>query len=375
MSIIRKYLLDKVNRIAEALELGWTIRGNMKACLGAVKTYKWTIFRENLLHQELSGISCLHGYANVGIVYQGPVLHEDDFTIESILMLREQYPDIKIVLSTWIGELTVLEKKTLMRAQCHIIENESLPAEDKGEGEKVGHMNNQIYSSYVGLSYLQALDVQYAMKIRADIRIYKYDFIPYLLNMIKLFPVGTSKLKNRLVNIAFSNSLFGVPFHMSDFIWFGQMDDILAMYDVPQRTDDEMTYIRSRTENVSFMKGFHEYMGMAISQGHYTQTALAVDFEFLSKYVEEVYLAVHLYRKIHSEDNFDTKSKDFWETAYRNFLVDNIIIVDDDMLICYWNKGTYSQVKTDYAGLLAKRMSHSSWLGLYMQSGGGRNEI
>ena len=91
----------------------------------------------------------IKSFFNVGIVFQGPVMHDCNFTVDSIKIARSLYPEVKIILSTWKNELTDLERVELKKFRCIILESDSLSAEHKGTGEKLGHMNNQILSSLV----------------------------------------------------------------------------------------------------------------------------------------------------------------------------------------------------------------------------------
>ena len=60
------------------------------------------------------------------------------------------------------------------------------------------------------------------------------------LNLINVFKPNTDILNKRLLCVGFTNNLIYCPFHMSDFIWFGHIEDMEKLYSISSRTDEEL---------------------------------------------------------------------------------------------------------------------------------------
>lgn len=315
-----------------------------------------TVYKEPYVYVNSGPV--YRNFENVGIVLQGPVMHEDNFTVETIRMIREWYPDICIVLSTWIGSLLDNERSEVEKYKCIVIESEQTPEEFKGKNEKIGHMNNQILSSRVGTEYLRNNGIEYAMKIRSDLRIYKADFVPYLLNTLKIY-------KRSLVNIAFSNSMYNVPFHMSDFVWFGEIESIKQMYSIPYRNDSDLKEIVKFVEGEDYekyKKEFNELRTTAFSLDTDWFNECHINKRFLIQYHEEIYLPYHYWKSMNLKEE-----NNLLETYYK-FLA-NVIVIDEYYLQIYWNKNLYSIIQSDYSQVIEKRLSHSKWLEIYLSRG------
>lgn len=319
------------------------------------RRYHVTVYRE-CDNDILESSPVISGYDNIGIVFQGPLDKNDDFTLNTIRLLRKTYPDIAIVVSTWLGDITNEDRQELESLQCAILESKSMGDEYKGEGQKIGHLNNQLLSSKVGVEYLKKHNIEYAMKIRTDLRIYRIDFIPYLMNLLKLFG------RERLINVAFSNSFYNIPYHMSDFIWFGPVDKVLKMYSVPYRMDDKLAYIREYIEQGKYSEHLEKIQTMTTKREFEDFTwydNLQIDETFLTLFHEECYMPYHYDERKQGHNLLE---------AYHNFLKQEVIVVDDMNILVFWNKSLYSAVQSNYTLALNGRLSHSKWLELYLQN-------
>lgn len=343
-------------------------RNFIKACFNFLLLSKKkcfiSIYKQNKYVVNESVSFC--GLKNVGIVFQGPVLKKDSFTIESILQLRRLYPDIVIVLSTWEGSLSSEEKDILRMNSCHIIESKPYGEEYKGQGEKIGHINNQILSSRIGINYLYNNRIEYAMKIRSDLRIYRKDFIPYLLNIDKLYKTND----NKVISVAFSNSLYNVPFHLSDFIWFGRTDELKRMYSIKIRTEDELKFIQHYVDSENFdsykktIIQLNSYK-FSLDTSWFNEYQSKIPTDFLLTYHEEGYLFYN-YCKLKFLGDNDYIHSNILELYYK--ALSKIVIIDDYDLQVYWGKGEYSIIQNDYSSNIDKRLSHSKWLDIYLNN-------
>ncbi len=308
----------------------------------------------------------IKGFSNCGIVFQGPKCKEDNFTINTILLYRTIYPDIKIVFSTWKGELATDEKLLLKESNCIYIENESCPTEDKGKGRKPAHLNNQLKSSLTGVRYLKENGVEYILKIRSDLRIYKYDMIPYFYNLLALYPSQSDIQKKRFLVVSFTNNLIYCPFHMSDFIWFGSIEDIERLYSIPSRTDQELTYIRNYSD---IDLADHSRKFLVLRERAYNRNndfswieELNIDYKFYYLFHEEAYI---IYTFLKNNGGLEKSINPIG--AYWEFLKKSVIVVNEEDLGVYWTKYGYSLLKRSplYTN---SQLINSIWLDIFMNS-------
>jgi len=303
-------------------------------------------------------IERIEGYTDVGIVFQGPYVVDERFTLNTILLFRSIYPNIHIVLSTWENSIPEDDRELLDDLHCHVIESKSLPSEEMGKYRKVGHLNSQIYSAQKGLQYLKAISVSYALKIRTDLRIHMREFIPYFINLLNLYKCGTSKLNKRLLCVSFSNNLVYCPFHMSDFIWFGSLEDMVKLYSIPGRTINMKlnNLINDKPYITNQAQIFKTLMSKPYERTNFHQEVIStIDREFYYFYHEEAYIVRSYYESLFSP-SVETDIKDYWD-----FVRNCLVVIDDSMLDVYWTKYgyTFSQKgKIENQGLL----THAVWL-------------
>lgn len=311
---------------------------------------------------DFSHIPIYHGFQNVGIAIQGPLDKRGDFTIYTIKMLRHIYPDVKLVLSTWIGELTDSEKGTLSELHCDVLENKGFPADDRGTGRKNSNLRNQLFSSSEGIRHLKGQGVEYVMKLRTDVRIYKSDFIQYFINLLHVYPSKSGKQKKRLLNVAFTNySYASVPFHLSDFVMFGSIDDMEQLYSCPAISADAVRNIReSADEEIGRKQGkfWNHYNVFSIRDVSWLQ-ATSEEWELFDQLHEEAYIT-HTYAVRNGMCDATLRPME----AYYRFLKNNLIVVDDHEIMAYWDKGDYSRNKPAYPRYY--KLSHSEWLELLL---------
>ena len=357
----KKRILKKIDRLATKLECfdrhDYGMKGFLSYMMSDRKSNNLTIFRFN--DETILRNPAKYYFGNkVAIVFQGPVVHEDNFTVDSIRMVRNIYPDICIILSTWKHGLLDDEKHVLEEVKCIIIENEEWGDEFKGNGEKTGHLNNQLLSARGGIRYLlNNTEVEYALKIRTDLRLYKPNFIQYLLDVLKMY-----NGKERLISVAFSNSLPGVPFHLSDFVWFGKTELLYQLYSIPLRTEDELKYIVSYVNNTEEYLKYREQISKIMDKefSDIKEDIKKINLKFMLLYHEESYIVYRyaLSRGYASDDILD---------QYPDFLAREVIVLDDNYLMALWKKSLYSALQTDYSIKMENRFSHAKWLHLYLK--------
>lgn len=278
--------------------------------------------RENLYIYQVN-----RNLEQIGIIIQGPLKHEDNFTLETVEYYRKLFPTAILIISTWRDE----NKETLeqlKKAGAHIVVSE-LP-----EVRGVANVNCQIKSTMAGICYAEQLGLKHILKTRSDQRIYAWNSLRYFFAVNKVFPVASgSKTRERLIIVNEFTRKF-TPFHFSDFLMFGTVEDVKLYWDQPFSTINERG---------SFAK---------ISEINENNCA-------------EVFLGKNFMRKVASSCQYTI-------AEYHRFLRDYFYIVDLQQLDLYWHWGQKwaLMLKFGVRHLSAKYKSDmcinsSDWLHIY----------
>lgn len=158
------------------------------------------------------------------IVIQGGLAEQHDFTLESIRLYKEHFPNAILILSTWEGNNSGYIEK-IKNEHIEIVES------PKPNFSGISNVNLQIISSQRGLERAKALGALYAVKTRTDQRMYSPLALEFLRNVLKAFPlIKTNSIqKERIVSISldtFKYRLYG----LSDMFVFGHIDDMLLYW-------------------------------------------------------------------------------------------------------------------------------------------------
>lgn len=166
------------------------------------------------------------GGAGTAIVLQGPLMLRHRFTLQSVLLYRQHYPEADIIVSTWKGE-SADELAAIEDAGARVVLS-SLPPY-----AGISNTNYQIVSTRVGIEAAKAAGNTFALKTRTDQRVYAPSSLEFLHHLVKTFPVnGQWKQKHRIVGHSlgtFKYRLYG----LSDMFLFGDIDDLLAYWQCP----------------------------------------------------------------------------------------------------------------------------------------------
>jgi dTDP-glucose pyrophosphorylase len=157
--------------------------------------------------------------ASVGIVMQGPIFREDDFTLNSVQLYRRHFPSASIIVSTWDTE----DARTLdaMREAGAVVVTSRLPI-IRGPA----NLNCQMASTLAGITRCREIGVKYILKTRNDERFYAPNALEYLRQMMDIFPVAKGYgQKARIIGVSldtFKYRLYG----MGDHLQFGTLEDM-----------------------------------------------------------------------------------------------------------------------------------------------------
>lgn len=162
----------------------------------------------------------------IGIVIQGPPLLKDDFTFQSACIYQKMFDNVEIIISTWNDADPVFISK-IKTINCHLILNK------KPENSGRGNVNYQTISSSAGIQLAKKLGCKYVMKTRSDQRLYNYNSCNYLVDLLNMFPPINTRQSKRIVIVQGAAGNLFIPFYASDFFYFGDVDDMKLLFDIP----------------------------------------------------------------------------------------------------------------------------------------------
>jgi hypothetical protein len=173
---------------------------------------------------------------DISIVVQGPVLGEG-ITKRCLDSIRSHFAGAEVILSTWEGEGTkglpydiLIENEDPGAQTCH----ERLPL--------LNNVNRQIVSTREGLKRATR---PYAIKVRSDILFTGTGFLEFF-GKYSARCAEWSFLRERVINCSvFAQNPrrhFPFPYHPSDWFFFGLRDDVLAIWDIPLASEQEISH-------------------------------------------------------------------------------------------------------------------------------------
>lgn len=216
---------------------------------------------------------------DISVVIQGPIEWAMDsernvgITVACSRQIRKLLPDAEIILSTWEGQkIDAIEHDKL-------IMSEDPGAQGIWPSYVPSNVNRQIVCTVAGL---KAATHKYALKIRTDMVLEGVGFLDIFesarpLNAEKrnvfLRPVLTNNFSSRnTASILERLPSHPLPFHPSDHVSFGLLEDILMLWDIPLQNDDDALYFMDHSQPNRFR--FSEFSRLTPEQYIFT-TALS----------------------------------------------------------------------------------------------------
>ncbi len=267
---------------------------------------------------------------SLAIVMQGPILRENNFTLETCKWYKSINKNYIIIVSTWNNEDdSYLEE--FRKIGVDVVLSES----PRNGG--YGNINYQIVSMQSGIRFATSYKVDFVCKTRTDQRIYgKYSF-EMIMDLIKEFPVAVNnKLTNRLAVLATEYGSMFEPYYFSDFFFLGKSSDMKLLLDIELDNRDKFNRI-----------GLSRYDVVE------------------KKAIAEVYIHKSLANNI--DKNYGNSIKEYWK-----YIQDNLILFDKSTIQLYWPKydtrycehirnGVYSTLEPNEKNRNAN-FNFSSWL-------------
>jgi len=199
------------------------------------------ILNQNRWVQDVTMIQ----YDQISFVVQGPF--EADRTPLTIKSIQKVFPGSPIIFSTWEG--TKIPED--IAAAVELVFNQDPGSHSRSEDpkSKPNNVNRQIVSSHAGL---QAVQTDYAVKIRTDFLVLNNNFLQ-VFGTYQAFNEEYRVFEERVVVPMFGTRLpygkhYNLPYHVSDFTVFGRTTDLRKLYDIPLVTEEEFTYMLHHTE-------------------------------------------------------------------------------------------------------------------------------
>lgn len=272
----------------------------------------------------------------ISVIIQGPIL--DGMTLESIKSVKSVLPNAEIIVSTWNDAIT--DGLTV----DYLVKNKDPRGEYYSDNPKIIYSaNRQIIST---LSGLKVATRKYALKIRSDMYLKHDGFLRYFGkfnkrgNELKL-------LKERVIlstlNTTNPKKYYPMPYHASDWFFFGLTDDLIDIFDIPLSPEPQT----SRWFSTNMFPDN------------------AVDPECLCRYRVEQYIWISFIKKhisLDFDNAFDLSNNNLEKSEY--IFSNNSVIIDPIKL------GYDSFKHTDHlnrVSLLSPYYSYCDWLLLYKQ--------
>lgn len=278
--------------------------------------------------------------ADVTVVFQGPVVHGPDGTVQQVRRTRQALPRARYVLSTW------------ERSDCRGIDVDQvvlsedpggLPGIKRRDGaDELNNVNRQLRSTECGLA---VADTPYAIKIRTDCSLEHAG----LLGQVDYFPLTLSGPR------ILASSIFTVdpvmfeqmPYHISDWVQFGETALLRTYWSAPFMDEQDAIYYERSP-----------YAGHSTYMDRRFRCRLAVEQYVASLYAEQLGYTVPRYHN-------DVRAEVLKD--HRRFLAERIVIMDP------WRMGLrFPKYAWAYRSAFQRLncLLFEDWYRLYLEHGG-----
>ena len=167
---------------------------------------------------------------DVSVVVQGPVI--DKVTGRCLHRIKELLPRSEVIFST------CSRKEEVVSLPCDVLvlnEDPGATLREWHRGSVYNNLNRQIISTVAGINKVSR---PYCLKLRSDLFIDNLKFIEYFENLSnenksdRCYKVFNKKILASLlftkIAVVKHNSLLPIPFHLSDWWFFGLSSDVCA---------------------------------------------------------------------------------------------------------------------------------------------------
>ena len=272
---------------------------------------------------EIPIINIAQNSNKTAIVLQGPLMLVDDFTFESALFYKRCYPDAIIIVSTW-DDADKIVVKNLEREGILVVTSQ-LPVSS-------GHLNinYQVASTLAGIKKAREVGAKYVCKTRTDQRIYHPNALNYLYSLLNTFPVNNKDFqyeqKERFVTVCMPYGDMFYPYCVSDFLYFGFIDDMEKLFLIPQDNREKGTG------------------GKGMSRKSIAQELIAPEIQLIRSYI----------------DSMGGNSKCTIE-AYWQFMRNHIVSINRNEIGLFWPKYENRYSENRHFGYFYQKEKKDAW--------------
>lgn len=268
-------------------------------------------------------------YKDCGIIVQGPLVYDNDFTLNTLRYYKKIFKGSRIILSTW-----ETEKDTYI----DLVRNEGIEVilNKYPQNSGILNINYQITNTKSAINKLKN-NCKYILKTRTDTRIYSENALMYLQNMLKTYPTVCDRQHHRIIGIDINTAKY-VPFSFSDVMQFGHSSDM-----------DKMWNIELCNYDVNYKDFFASKPKVK---------------DLYENNNPEVYLTLNYLRKM----GYQTENT--YESYYKA-LADYFIVIDKEMINFYWPKYSIDEYYWIYKYRtynLQQKIRYNDWLLFYNRS-------
>ena len=179
----------------------------------------------------------------------------------------------------------------------------------------LGNVNYQVLSARGGLKRARELKCDYVLKTRTDQRISMPNFLSYFLGLLDTYPLErkSEKIENRLI---ITSGIIGanmfIPYMLSDFLFFGTINDVDKVFDLEQ---DPLDTNRSEREELT-----NKLFDNASIEDFYEKTA--PESRIIKTYIDK-----------YTDIDADGSLKSYWD-----FIRDYTVILSIRDMDLYWRR-------------------------------------
>jgi hypothetical protein len=296
------------------------------------KNYLTLTYRPKLVKNICKDVFAVPMKEKIGIVIQGPIKREDNFTYETIQLYKKIFPDALLILSTWEDEDKLTIEK-LRKTGIIILLNE------KPVKQGFVNLNYQIVSTKAGIDFAKKNGVNYLLKTRTDCRIYDGNGLNFLVSLLKQFklPDEVKYQKQRIIALDTFTHKYR-PYSISDIVQFGNIDDMQILWSLDLDRSP-------RIEVTDFLNRCNTYI------------------DELNSNLSEPYIIMRYLEKI-NEPVMRT-IRHYYEVLIKRFL-----IIDKETLNLYWFKHNnweqkWRQISTCERDMIGQHIRFKDWMILY----------
>ena len=240
--------------------------------------------------------------SDIGVVIQGAF--NEKLTPYVIASVRKFLPGAFIVLSTWEGT------KDIQGVDLQV--NNKDPGAsilDKRTGQ-LNNLNRQIVSSYNGIVVLKKMGFEYVLKLRSDTCLTSCNFLNYWNKREKRWSEYKVFDKRVIICSKYVRPSWLLPFHISDWTFFGTTGDLLRLFDIKLEPSEYVNWFRDHPLRPEHKFHLFKY--------------------FRHRYCAEQYIwysCLSKYYKVQFNDMFDTSDGNIGKSD--SSICNNFMVLDD----------------------------------------------